>query len=675
MEKEALRLGASTSFSAVQAAQGMEQLARAGFSAKDSISALGSTLKLAEADSINLASASSIVANTIGQFELKAKDAGLVADVLAFASKNSNTNVILLGESLKIAGRASKSAGNDIQTTVGILGLLANVGLKGTMSGTALKNAIVQITKQGKELRELFGGKSGLTRVLTDSSGKMRSMDFVMFKIIDRLKKVKNEANRNRLAFKILGLRGAGAMEALMAAKPERIQKLLKGIRTESKGTAAAMAKMRLDNLAGDVTIFKSALEGASIGIGKMLIQSLNLREGVKGLTAGIQNTANAAQAMNEGMSKTDVAEKFGATTAAAVFGMKTAAQATGAFLSKFFMAIGGMVKPLIPIFKSVFLAVFKTLKSLVPIGKSVFGFMVAVAKFLLPIIKMVLAGVRSVAKFLTPIIQDMIGFLTKFLIAVKPAVISILTSIGVVWNALKPALKALWDLLKPIFPHMIKVIAIIWKGFAIVLKIGAAIIKKIMPAVTTAFKLISKAIKAIMKIFAPVLGAAWDFVMSQLKVMLGIANKIKDALGLGEKGKIRKFIESEETLAGGLTPGVKEIEKALVGGVPLVAKPSPMAAIPSIAGAFGGFVTPMPKPTEVKSLAFQQDTAKGLKDLNSKFAAFAAKKQPPIVVKTILDGKTIATTTATTVQDTNERSGKPTSPGARRRALETGRM
>lgn len=327
LRASALKMGASTTFTATQSAEALEMIATAGFDAKQSMAMLSPTLHLAEASSIDLASSSRIVTDQIRTFNLRAKDAGMVADVLAYTSAKSSTTVLSLGESLKFAGVTAARTGQDIKATAAMLGLLGNIGLRGSLAGTAVKNAFVKLTKQGPALREMFGGKKGVKQLLTDSTGKFRGIDRVMFDVIVRLGKINNQADRTKMAFEIFGIRGKAAMDAFAVAgeRAGKMKAFLDGIRNKSVGAAKEMAKIRIDNLAGDFTIFKSAVEGAQIAIGGMLVKSFNLRTGVQSLSGFVQKMALAFEDMNKGLSETGIIDKYGSTVAAVVFGIKAA--------------------------------------------------------------------------------------------------------------------------------------------------------------------------------------------------------------------------------------------------------------------------------------------------------------------------------------------------------------
>ncbi len=141
LENEARRLGATTRFTAQQAADGLEFLARAGFSAEDATEALEGTLNLASAGMLDLASSADIVSNVIQQFGLDTAETNRVVDVLAVTAANSNTNVFQLGEAFKFVGPIARALNISVEDTSELLGLLGNAGIQASNAGAGLRRA------------------------------------------------------------------------------------------------------------------------------------------------------------------------------------------------------------------------------------------------------------------------------------------------------------------------------------------------------------------------------------------------------------------------------------------------------------------------------------------------------------------------------------------------------
>ena len=154
LRAKAREMGAKTAFSAKEAADAFGYMAMAGWKPKEMMQGLSGVMNLAAASGESLASTSDIVTDAITAFGLKAQDSNRFANVLAATASNSNTNVRMLGESFKYVATTAGSFKFSIEDTALALGLAANNGVKGTMAGTSLKNALVNLTKPTKQQTE-----------------------------------------------------------------------------------------------------------------------------------------------------------------------------------------------------------------------------------------------------------------------------------------------------------------------------------------------------------------------------------------------------------------------------------------------------------------------------------------------------------------------------------------
>lgn len=299
LEAKAKNLGETTQFTAVQSAEAMENLARAGFDADQIIGAIGPTLNAAAAEGMDLASAADIVASNIKAFGLQAEDATRVADTLAFVSAKTNTNMQTLQEGMKFAAPIANSLGVNLENTASTLGLLADIGLKGSLSGTAFKNAMLQVSKNSKRSQISVGGLSTRIEKLDSNSvdvvGTFRN-------ILKSLRNIKSPTDRAAAAMKVLGLRGIGLPSAFEAALEDgkKMDVLFQNLEKNAKGAAERMAKMRLDNVKGDFVKLRSATEGVLINFGKSIALAVGMRGGIKGLTATLGQVSKAFGFFND---------------------------------------------------------------------------------------------------------------------------------------------------------------------------------------------------------------------------------------------------------------------------------------------------------------------------------------------------------------------------------------
>lgn len=262
LTSKAKQMGATTQFSATEAANAMEYMAMAGWKTKDMVSGIGGIMNLAAASGSDLARTSDIVTDALTAFGKSASDSGTFADVMAAASSNANTNVEMMGETFKYVGAAAGAMGYSIQDIALATGLMANSGIKGSEAGTALRSVITRMAKPTKESSAAMK-KLGLS--MTDSKGRMKSFGTIMK---DMRKGMKGMTEDQKASYAAM-LGGQEAMSGVLAianASEKDFNKLSKAI-DNSKNAAQNMAKVKLDNLKGDVTILKSSMEGLGITI------------------------------------------------------------------------------------------------------------------------------------------------------------------------------------------------------------------------------------------------------------------------------------------------------------------------------------------------------------------------------------------------------------------------
>lgn len=183
MSDEAERLGATTKYSASQAAGALENLTRNGLTAEQATKALSKTLQLAQANSIELAEAADLATNVMNGFGLSVDQLSRVNDNLSSTASHSATNALELGEAIKTVAPLANNCGINIEEVSAALGTLANVGIKGADAGTALKQVLIGLsseTPKGSKAMAKYGlninqasiaadGLSGTLKKLADS--------------------------------------------------------------------------------------------------------------------------------------------------------------------------------------------------------------------------------------------------------------------------------------------------------------------------------------------------------------------------------------------------------------------------------------------------------------------------------------------------------------------------
>lgn len=282
LDKTAQHLGATTVWTAKESGQAMEYMAMAGWNAKQMVDAVPATMDLASASGEDLAEVSDIVTDSMTAFNMKAKEASHFTDVLAAAATSSNTNVGKLGESFKYAAPLAGSLGYSIEDTSLALGLMANSGIKASQAGTSMRS---WLTRMAKPTDESAAAMKKLGLSLKDSHGKMKPLRTVIKETRSAFSGL-SKSQKAQYAAMLAGKTGMSGLLAVVQSADGDFSKLSDAI-DNCNGAAKKMADTKLDNLEGDVTLFKSAMDGAGLEIYDEIKEPLRdvVQEGTKWVT------------------------------------------------------------------------------------------------------------------------------------------------------------------------------------------------------------------------------------------------------------------------------------------------------------------------------------------------------------------------------------------------------
>ncbi|MBQ7594157.1 MAG: phage tail tape measure protein [Synergistaceae bacterium] len=239
LQAQARQLGRDTQFTAVQAAQSQENLARAGFDANEIIAAMPGLLDMAAAEGMDLPTAADIMASSLRGFGLEAKDASRVSNILAQTSAASNSSITGLGESLKYVAPVAKGLGVSVEETNAMLGIMANAGIKGSQGGTALRAAFLRLSKEPKAVAKALAQLGISAR---DAQGNMREMPELMQALSNKMKNM-GSADKMKYLSNIFGSEAASGMLAVMEAAVDGSLQKLTQLNRESSGQLQAMSK------------------------------------------------------------------------------------------------------------------------------------------------------------------------------------------------------------------------------------------------------------------------------------------------------------------------------------------------------------------------------------------------------------------------------------------------
>lgn len=289
MRAQALQLGADTSFSAKEAAEGMEVLAAAGMKSSEVMAAMPGLLDAAAASGEGIAATSNVVANALAQFNMQASDSTRIADVLAKASNETQGSIGSMGEALKYAGTGARSLGFDLEETTGLISMMVKAGIDGGQAGTALRMGLMKLAAV-PPMRAL--DKVG------DISPKLESIWKSAAPVPDKLKQMSVEfakldgTTRTAAAGLIFGTEASTGMLTVLEGGPSKIDAWTASMR-DSAGAAAEMGQTMRDNFGGDIEALGGSIETAFIGL--FDAASGPLRSLVQGLTGLVNAFSDAS--------------------------------------------------------------------------------------------------------------------------------------------------------------------------------------------------------------------------------------------------------------------------------------------------------------------------------------------------------------------------------------------
>lgn len=286
---EAMRVGESTKFSASEAAEGLNYMAMAGWKADDMLAGLEGMANLAAAANTDLGTASDIVTDTLTAMGYAAGDSARLADVMAAASANANTNVELMGYTFKYAAPVAGALGYSMEDLAVATGLMANAGIKGEQAGTTLRAGLTNLVKPAKQASDAME-KYGIN--IKNSDGTVKPFAETMVHLRDKLGELP-EAEQAAAAAAIFGKEAMSGWLAVINTSDEEFMKLGKAI-YGSEGAAKQMAATMQDNLKGDIEELGGALDTLSINISSKFNGAM--REGVQAIKEFVTGNASVSE-------------------------------------------------------------------------------------------------------------------------------------------------------------------------------------------------------------------------------------------------------------------------------------------------------------------------------------------------------------------------------------------
>ena len=444
----AKEMGAKTAFSASECAEALNYLALAGYNTQQMCDTLPTVLNLAAAGDIDLASASDMVTDAMSALGMGTDEATTMVDQMSKTASTTNTSVAQLGEGILTIGATAKSIKGGTAELNTALGILANNGIKGAEGGTHLRNVILSLQNPtdgaAKVMKEL-----GVETY--DSEGNMRSLNDILGDLNTSMDGM-TSAEKSNIIGTIFNKTDLASVNSLLANTGETWNSLQQGI-TDSAGAAQQMADTQLDNLSGQITILKSAVEGLAISFGEALMPT------IRNIVAKIQSFVDWLNSLNEEQRNTII--KVGALVAA-----------LGPFLiivGKTISTVGSAMKGFSSLAKTIGTLGAKMAGS----TGSVTGLASAIGAVAGPVLAVVAVIGVLVAAFVTlwntneefrntmTVIWDgIVSKVQEFVDGIKERV----DALGIDFSAIAETLKTIWmgfcDLLAPVFEAAFSVIS-----------------------------------------------------------------------------------------------------------------------------------------------------------------------------------------------------------------------
>ena len=566
LRAKAREMGAKTKFSATEAAEGFNYMAMAGWKTGDMLSGIEGVMNLAAASGEDLGTTSDIVTDALTAFGLSAKDSGHFADILAAASSNANTNVSMMGETFKYAAPVAGAMGYSAEDAAVAIGLMANSGIKASQAGTALRTGLTNLAKPTDTMQAAMD-KYGIT--LADSSGKMYSMRELMVQLREKMGGLETQ-EQTAAAAAIFGKNAMSGWLAVINASDEDFNKLTGAI-DNCDGSAEKMANTMNDNLEGQLTILKSALQELAISIGEVLVPI------IRDVVSFIQKIVNWLNKLSP--AQKELVVRIGLIVAAA-----------GPLLiviGKIVTAVGSIMT-LAPKFVTMFNTI-KTAAGVLGGGlKALWAVMMAN-----PITLVIAAIAAIVAAFIYfwNTSESFRQFWINLWEGIKTAVANFVEAIKVLWGNIVTACSQAWETIKNVVSVAIQFLAelfstaleilmipwrFIWENFGTYLVqaweniktlLGKAL-EAIKTLLTTAWNAIKTALEPIIEAIKTVITTAWNAIKSAVSTVMGAIKSVVTSVWNAIKSVVTSILNAIKTTATNVWNAIKTTVSNVIGNI-----------------------------------------------------------------------------------------------------------
>lgn len=530
LSKLAKKMGAETAFSASECAEALNYLALAGYDTQQMCDTLPTVLNLAAAGDIQLASASDMVTDAMSALGIGVDEAGTMVDQMAKTASTTNTSVAQLGEGILTIGATAKSIKGGTAELNTALGILANNGIKGAEGGTHLRNIILSLqspTDAAAKQMEALGIS------VYDSEGNMRSLNDILGDLNTSMDGM-TSAEKSNIISTIFNKTDLSSVNALLANTGSTWDDLQQKI-TDSGGAAQQMADTQLDNLQGQITILKSALEGLAISFGELLMPA------IKQIVGWVQKFVDFLNSLDEGTKKTIV------TIALVVAALGPVLIVIGKVISAV-----GTIMTIVPKIAGV----INTVKG---------AFAALNATMLANPIVLIIAAIAALVAAFIYLWNNCDGF-RQFWIDLWENVKQVAIT---VWNAIKEFFSQVWEAIKTIFSTVFEVIkTLVTTYFNLYKTIIETVINVIKTVITTVWETIKGVFTTVFEVIKTIVTTYFNIYKTIIQTVLTVIQTVITTVWNTIKIVITTVLNAIKTVFSTIWNAIKTIISAVVSGI-----------------------------------------------------------------------------------------------------------
>ena len=599
----AKEMGASTAFSATECAEALNYLALAGYSTQEMADTLPTVLNLAAAGGIDLASASDMVTDAMSALGMETAEADTMVDQMAKTASTTNTSVAQLGEGILTIGATAKSIKGGTAELNTALGILANNGIKGAEGGTHLRNIILSLqnpTDQAAAKMQELGVS------VYDSEGNMRSMNDILGDLNTSMEGMTSEDKANIIST-IFNKTDLSSVNALLANTGSTWDSLQSSIEN-SAGAAQQMADTQLDNLQGQLTLLKSALEGLAISFGQLLMPA------VKSIVGAVQKVVDWLNSLDEGTKKVIVTVALVAGAlgpvlivvgkvisavgtimtivpkiAGVINTVKTAFMALNAtMLANPIVLIVAAIVALIAIFvvlwnkcegfRNFWKGLWEGIKNIVStVVEALKGFFTGVIDFVKnnwqALLLMLVNPFAGAFKLLYDNCEGFRNFINGILEKIKTALTNawtaITTGIQTAWNAISSFFTTIWEGIKTIFSTVLEAIKTAITTYINAYKtVITTVFNAIKTVVTTVWNAIQTAIDTVLNAIKTAMTTAWNAIKTTVTTVVNAIKTVITTVWNAIKTAITTVMNTIKSTISSIWNGIKSTISGIVNGI-----------------------------------------------------------------------------------------------------------